>query len=458
MHQYKMNGYNIVVDTNSSSIHAVDEVAYDIISEYATDDNVDRIVEVIHNKYPEIDKEEILECCGDVQYLIDNGQLYSEDKFKDLKLDRLHEKQEVKALCLHVAHTCNLTCDYCFAGQGKFDGEDAIMSLEVGKRAIDFLIENSGDRRNLEVDFFGGEPLINWEVCKDIVRYARSIEKEHNKNFRFTLTTNGMLINDDVIEFCNNEMYNVVLSLDGRKEVHDKYRTTRDGRGSYDIIVPKFQKLVKERNNKGYYIRGTYTKENLDFTEDIFQMVDLGFDELSLEPVVTSKDDPVAIKEEDLPIVFEQYEKLANFMIKKEEEGRPITFYHYMISLDNGPCIYKRVQGCGVGSEYMAVTPQGDLYPCHQFVGNEQFKLGDIYKGITNKELREDFIDTNLYKHEECKDCWARLFCSGGCKANAYHSSGSIDGIYKEGCEIFKKRMECAIMLKVYEAEKSEDA
>lgn len=458
MHQYKMNGYNIVVDTNSSSIHAVDEVAYDIISEYATDDNVDRIVEVIHNKYPEIDKEEILECCGDVQYLIDNGQLYSEDKFKDLKLDRLHEKQEVKALCLHVAHTCNLTCDYCFAGQGKFDGEDAIMSLEVGKRAIDFLIENSGDRRNLEVDFFGGEPLINWEVCKDIVRYARSIEKEHNKNFRFTLTTNGMLINDDVIEFCNNEMYNVVLSLDGRKEVHDKYRTTRDGRGSYDIIVPKFQKLVKERNNKGYYIRGTYTKENLDFTEDIFQMVDLGFDELSLEPVVTSKDDPVAIKEEDLPIIFEQYEKLANFMIKKEEEGRPITFYHYMISLDNGPCIYKRVQGCGVGSEYMAVTPQGDLYPCHQFVGNEQFKLGDIYKGITNKELREDFIDTNLYKHEECKDCWARLFCSGGCKANAYHSSGSIDGIYKEGCEIFKKRMECAIMLKVYEAEKSEDA
>ena len=452
MHQYKMNGYNIVVDTNSSSIHVVDEVAYDVIEEYGKDPDRNRIIEKIHIKYPEIDKEEISECIDDVEDLISNGKLFSEDRYRNIKINKNYEDQDIKALCLHVAHTCNLTCDYCFAGQGKFDGPDAIMDLEVGKRAIDFLIENSGDKRNLEVDFFGGEPLINWEVCKDIVKYARSLEDKYNKNFRFTLTTNGMLIDDDVIDFCNKEMYNVVLSLDGRKEIHDKYRTSKDGRGSFDRIVPKFQKLVEKRDGKNYYMRGTFTRENLDFTEDIFEMVDLGFRELSLEPVVTKPGDPNGIREEDLPQIYDEYEKLANFMIEKREEGDPITFYHYMINLENGPCIYKRVKGCGVGTEYMAVTPQGDLYPCHQFVGNEKFKLGDIHNGITNKELREDFIDTDLYKHDECEDCWAKLFCAGGCKANAYNSTGSIKDVYKEGCDIFRKRMECAIMLKVDEA------
>lgn len=350
-----------------------------------------------------------------------------------------------------MAHTCNLNCTYCFASQGNFNGERGLMSFETGKRALDFLIENSGDRRNLEVDFFGGEPLMNWQVVKDLVRYARSIEEAHGKNFRFTLTTNGVGIDDDVIDFANREMHNVVLSLDGRREVHDRLRRTINDQGSYDMIVPKFKKLVEARGGKGYYMRGTFTHNNVDFTEDIFHMADLGFTELSMEPVVCPPEDPFALTEEDLPKLFEQYEILAKEMIRRKKAGKGFTFYHYMIDLTHGPCIYKRISGCGSGTEYFAVTPWGDLYPCHQFVGDEKYKMGDIWQGVVNEEVRQDFKLCNVYAREECKDCWARLYCSGGCAANAYHATGSIKGVYDYGCQLFKKRMECAIMMQVAE-------
>lgn len=400
----------------------------------------------------ETTREEIESCYEDVKKLVEDKVLFTKDVFENLA-DKYKKNSGnvIKALCLHVAHTCNLNCSYCFASQGKFNGERGIMSYEVGKRALDFLIENSGTRTNLEVDFFGGEPLMNWQVVKDLVKYARSIEKEHNKNFRFTLTTNGMLVDDEVIDFANKEMHNVVLSLDGRKEIHDKYRVDYLGRGSWDTIVPKFQKFVEKRGNKDYYMRGTFTHNNPDFLKDIDTMLDLGFTELSMEPVVSKPGDECALTEEDKVIIEKQYEELALKMIERRKEGRPFTFYHYMIDLTGGPCVYKRISGCGSGTEYMAVTPWGDLYPCHQFVGEEKFKLGDIYNGVTNTELQDKFRECNVYARKECKDCWAKLYCSGGCAANSYHASGDIKGIYKYGCDLFKKRIECAVMVKVDE-------
>ncbi|MGN0454562.1 MAG: thioether cross-link-forming SCIFF peptide maturase [Ruminococcus sp.] len=451
IHQYKLNGYNIVLDVFSGSIHNVDDLAYDVIALYKEKPK-DEIVDLMLSKYkddPEITREEILDVLSDVESLEKGGKLFTEDEYENLAFDFKNNNTVIKALCLHVSHTCNLNCEYCFASQGKYHGDRALMSLEVGKRAIDFLVENSGTRKNLEVDFFGGEPLMNWDTVKDIVAYARSIEKEKNKNFRFTLTTNGMLIDDDVIEFANKEMHNVVLSLDGRKEVHDRLRKTVNGKGSYDIIVPKFQEFVRRRGDKGYYIRGTFTHNNVDFTEDIFHMADLGFTELSMEPVVCSPDDPYALTYDDLPNIFRQYEILAEYMLEREKQGKPITFYHYMIDLTGGPCIYKRISGCGSGTEYMAVTPWGDLYPCHQFVGDEKYLLGNIYDGVKNKEIQNEFKMCNAYARKECKDCWAKLYCSGGCAANAYHATGSVTGVYEYGCELFKKRMECAIMMKV---------
>ena len=364
----------------------------------------------------------------------------------------LYRQHRIVQLCQHVAHTCNLNCSYCFASQGKYHGDRALMSFEVGKQALDFLMDHSGSRTNLEVDFFGGEPLMNWDVVKQLVEYARSVEKERGKNFRFTLTTNGMLIDDDVIDFANREMSNVVLSLDGRKEIHDRLRVDYAGNGSYERIVPKFQKLVEARGNKNYYMRGTFTHANPDFTKDLFHMADLGFTELSMEPVVCAPEDPAALTAEDLEIVKDQYELLAKDMLRREKEGKPITFYHYMLDLTGGPCIYKRISGCGSGTEYMAVTPWGDLYPCHQFVGEEAYKLGDIWNGVTNTALREEFRSCNAYARPECNDCWARFYCSGGCAANAFHATGSIRGVYEAGCELFRKRIECAIMMKVAEA------
>ena len=455
VHQYKLNGYNIVLDTCSGSVHVVDEVAYDIIALYP-EKNPEEIVSAIlaqHGDRPDVNEEEVRACISDVAELERAGKLYTPDTFEPMAFDFKNRSTVVKALCLHVAHTCNLSCPYCFASQGKYHGQQALMRFDVGKRALDFLMENSRDRVNLEVDFFGGEPLMNWEVVKELVAYARGQEGPRGKKFRFTLTTNGMLIDDDVIDFANREMHNVVLSLDGRKEVHDRLRVDWAGRGSYDRIVPKFQKLVERRGGKGYYMRGTFTHANPDFTKDVLHMADLGFDQLSMEPVVCAPDDPAALTAEDLPIVLEQYELLAKEMLRREREGRGFTFYHYMLDLAHGPCIYKRISGCGSGTEYMAVTPWGDLYPCHQFVGEEAYRLGDIWQGVTNTAVRDEFKTCNAYARPECADCWARLYCSGGCAANAYHASGSIRGVYEYGCELFRKRIECAVMMKAAQAE-----
>ena len=461
IHQYKLGGYNIVLDVCSGSVHVVDEVAYDMISLFEGSDR-EAVISTAAEKYAGregITRRDLEECYDQVAALRDAGQLFTPDTFEPMAVS-LKEKTAgvVKALCLHVAHTCNLNCAYCFASQGKYHGERAVMSFEVGKQALDFLIANSGTRRNLEVDFFGGEPLMNFQVVKDLVAYARSIEKEHHKNFRFTLTTNGLLIDEDVIDFANREMSNVVLSLDGRKEIHDRYRVDYAGNGSWERIVPKFQKLVAARGGKNYYMRGTFTHANPDFLQDIQQMLDLGFTELSMEPVVCAPGDPSALTEEDFPVVCEQYEKLAELMLRRDKEGRPFTFYHYMLDLSGGPCIYKRISGCGSGTEYMAVTPWGDLYPCHQFVGDEKFKLGNIWDGVTNTERRAEFAACNVYAHPECRDCWARLYCSGGCAANAYHATGAITGIYEYGCRLFRKRMECAIMVAAARALDAQDA
>ena len=457
VHQYKLNGYNIVLDSCSGSIHAVDEVAYDIIEKFKQE-SPEEIVRDLLVKYADredVTEEELYACIADVAALEKAGKLFTPDTFADMAgTFKERSGDVVKALCLHVAHTCNLNCSYCFASQGKYHGDRALMPFEVGKRALDFLIEHSGHRTNLEVDFFGGEPLMNWDVVKQLVAYARTQEEPHHKKFRFTLTTNGMLIDDDVIDFANREMSNVVLSLDGRKEIHDRLRVDYAGNGSYDRIVPKFQKLVKARGGKNYYMRGTFTHANPDFTKDLFHMADdLGFTELSMEPVVCAPDDPAALTPEDLEIVKEQYEILAKDMLRREKEGKPITFYHYMLDLTGGPCVYKRISGCGSGTEYMAVTPWGDLYPCHQFVGEEKYKLGNIWDGVTNTALREDFRACNAYARKECDDCWARLYCSGGCAANAFHATGSIRGVYEAGCELFKKRIECAIMMKVAQSQ-----
>ena len=454
VHQYKLGGYNIVLDACSGSIHAVDEVAYDIIAmfEHASEEEIVRAMLDRYSDREDVTEEELRLCIGDIRALKDAGKLFSPDTFAPLAgTFKERSGDVVKALCLHVAHTCNLNCAYCFASQGKYHGDRALMSFEVGKRALDYLVEHSGARRNLEVDFFGGEPLMNWDVVKQLVEYARSIEKEKNKNFRFTLTTNGVLIDEDVIEFSNREMSNVVLSLDGRKEIHDRLRVDFAGNGSYDRIVPKFKEFVASRGGRNYYMRGTFTHANPDFTKDVFHMADMGFTELSMEPVVCAENDPAALTPEDIEIVKKEYETLAFEMMKRKKEGRPFTFYHYMLDLTGGPCIYKRISGCGSGTEYMAVTPWGDLYPCHQFVGEEAYKLGNIWDGVTNTALREEFRSCNAYSRPECHDCWAKLYCSGGCAANAYHASGSIRGVYKPGCELFKKRIECAIMMKIDE-------
>lgn len=457
IHQYKMGGYNIVLDPNSGSVHSVDEVAYDIIGMYENH-TPEEITKEIVDRYGEkegVTPEDVAEVLNDIETLKKEGKLFSEDTYQNLAIDFKNRPTVIKAMCLHIAHDCNLACKYCFAGEGEYCGDRSLMSFEVGKQAFDFLIANSGTRKNLEVDFFGGEPLMNFEVVKQLVAYAREQEKIHNKNFRFTLTTNGVLLDEEVMDFANKEMYNVVLSLDGRKETNDRMRVSRNGKGSYDLIVPKFKEMVKRRGDKEYYIRGTYTHYNTDFTKDILHMADLGFTKLAMEPVVASPDAPYALKEEDLPILFDQYEKLAAEMVRREKNGKGFTFFHYMIDLEGGPCIAKRIAGCGVGTEYVAVTPWGDLYPCHQFVGDENYLLGNVFDGITNEEVRSRFKMCNIYTRPQCNDCFARLYCSGGCSANAYHATGSIEGIYELGCKLHRKRVECAIMMKVALAEEN---
>ena len=448
VHQYKNNGYNMVLDVCSGSVHVVDDLSYDVIALFE-DNSEDEIVKKL-SKY---DEKEVREVIEEVKELKEEGMLFTEDIYNDYIFDVKKRPTVVKALCLHIAHDCNLACKYCFAEEGEYKGDRSLMSAEVGKKALDFLVENSGNRVNLEVDFFGGEPLMNFDVVKEIVAYGRSLEKEHNKKFRFTLTTNGMLLNDEIMEFANKEMSNVVLSIDGRKEIHDLMRPTPNGKGSYDIILPKFQKFAKLRGGKSYYVRGTFTRNNLDFCEDVLHMADLGFDEISIEPVVAEEEAPYAIREEDLPKIFEQYDLLAKEMIKREKEGRGFTFFHYMIDLTGGPCVAKRLSGCGSGTEYLAVTPWGDLYPCHQFVGEDGFLLGNVFDGIQKQELVNEFKGCNVYTKEKCKDCFARFYCSGGCAANSYKFHGTLNDSYDIGCEMERKRVECALMIKAALAE-----
>lgn len=455
IHQYKAKGFNIVLDTYSGSVHAVDDITYEIISLYE-----DHSKEYIKNKLTTYNLTDVQfdEAYSEVKELEEGSMLFTNDNFADLSLDVVNRPTNVKAICLNVAHTCNLSCEYCFAKGGKYHGPDAIMTTEIAKKAIDFLISNSGNHYNLDVDFFGGEPLMNWNVVKETVEYARSLEEKYNKHFNFTLTTNGMLLDDDKIDYLNKNMKNVVLSLDGRRETHDEFRKTIGGNGSFDTVVPNFQNFVNKRGDKEYYIRGTYTANNLDFTNDVKTYLDLGFKRTSLEPVVGNSESEYALKDNDLETLYKEYEKLADMMIEAIDNNDEFIFYHYMIDLENGPCVHKRISGCGSGTEYMAITPTGDLYPCHQFVGNDDFILGDLENGIIRNDIIDTFKKCNCYSKEECKSCWANMYCSGGCAANNYNANGDINKTNEYSCKLFRKRIEMAIAIKIYEyMEKSEE-
>ena len=471
VHQYKNNGYNIVLDVNSGSVHVVDDVVYDLIrvveellgeecsaqhcsSQHCSEQSCGsqlcsgawmEKIEGLHLPYAE---EEIREALGEILALKEAGQLYAPDIYEGYIGDFKKRETVVKALCLHVAHDCNLACRYCFAEEGEYHGKRELMSVEVGKKALDFLVKNSGSRVNLEVDFFGGEPLMNFQVVKDLVAYGRSLEEPYHKKFRFTLTTNGVLLNDDIIAFANQEMSNVVLSVDGRKEVHDRMRPLAGGQGSYDLVIPKFKKVAESRNQTNYYVRGTFTHFNKDFAADVCHLADMGFEQISVEPVVASESEAYALVEADIPQILEEYDKLAVELIKRHKEGKGFQFFHFMIDLKGGPCVYKRLSGCGSGTEYLAVTPWGDLYPCHQFVGQEAFLMGNVDEGISRTDIREQFKACNVYSKEKCRNCFAKFYCSGGCAANSYHFHGNINDAYDLGCTLQRKRVECAIMIK----------
>lgn len=466
IHQYQNNGYSIVLDVNSGAVHVVDELCYDAIAQLTAGEEPDlaalerpetleKLQAALGDRY---ESGQIREVWEDIKELTREGRLFTRDVFEPMIDQVKQRKTVVKALCLHIAHDCNLACKYCFAEEGEYHGRRALMSYEVGKKALDFLIASSGNRRNLEVDFFGGEPLMNWQVVKDLVAYGRQQEKLHDKHFRFTVTTNGVLLNDEIQEFINQEMDNVVLSLDGRREVNDAMRPFRNGKGSYDLIVPKFQKLADSRNQERYYVRGTFTRNNLDFSNDVLHFADLGFKQMSIEPVVGDESDPYAIREEDIPKICEEYDRLAKLMIEREREGKGFNFFHFMIDLEGGPCVSKRLSGCGSGTEYLAVTPWGDLYPCHQFVGREEFLMGNVDEGITHPEIADEFRGCSVYSKEKCRSCFAKFYCSGGCMANAYNFHGTIHEAYDIGCEMQRKRVECAIMMKAALADASDEA
>ena len=458
IHQYKNNGFNIVLDVNSGSVHVVDDVVYDVIpvAFEALDKGIEeeKLSNIVSNslkdKYPQADLQEAL---AEILELKKEGLLGTEDIYENYIIDFKKRETLVKALCLHIAHDCNLACKYCFAEEGEYHGRRALMSFEVGKKALDFLVANSGNRVNLEVDFFGGEPLMNWQVVKDLVKYGRSLEKPHNKKFRFTLTTNGILLNDEIIEFLNQEMSNEVLSIDGRKEINDLMRPHRGGQGSYDSIVPRFKKVAESRKQMNYYVRGTFTRNNLDFAEDVMHLADLGFKQISVEPVVAAAEEDYALREEDIPGLLKEYDRLAVELLRRQKEGRGVNFFHFMIDLKGGPCVAKRLSGCGSGTEYLAVTPWGDFYPCHQFVGKEEFLMGNVDEGITRTDIRDEFKTCNVYAKEKCRNCFAKFYCSGGCAANSYNFHGNINDAYDLGCELQRKRIECAIMIKAALAE-----
>ena len=457
IHCYQNNGYNIVLDVNSGAIHLVDELVYELIPflevYYKNGKTKEEIAEAAANQKKQISADELKEALEEIESLVEAEMLYTEDEYEAYITDFKKRETVVKALCLHIAHDCNLACKYCFAEEGEYHGRRELMSFEVGKKALDFLVANSGNRINLEVDFFGGEPLMNFDVVKDLVQYGRSLEEKNHKKFRFTLTTNGVLLNDDIMEFANKEMANVVLSIDGRKDVHDFMRPFRKGQGSYDLIVPKFQKLAESREQMNYYVRGTFTRNNLDFAEDVLHLADLGFEQISVEPVVAGEEEEYAITETDIPAIKEEYDKLAKALLERTEQGNGVNFFHFMIDLEGGPCVAKRLSGCGSGTEYLAVTPWGDFYPCHQFVGQEEFIMGNVDTGVVKTEIRDEFKGCNVYAKENCKQCFAKFYCSGGCAANSYNFHGNINDTYDIGCELQRKRVECAIMIKAAQAE-----
>ena len=444
IHQFKFENSNVVMDIHSGSVHLVDEVTYAIVKA-AESLSKEEVIEKYKETFP---REEVGEAYDELMSLKEQGMLYTPDQYANLVPAFMEREPVVKALCLHVAHDCNLKCRYCFAGEGEYHGFRGLMSFDVAKKAVDFIIENSKHRKNIEIDFFGGEPLMNWEVCKQTVEYARSREADTGKSFRFTMTTNGVLLNDEIIDYLNENMYNVVLSLDGRKEVNDHMRPTANGKSSYDVILPKFKRLVEKRQGKQYYVRGTFTHHNLDFMEDVKHIIGEGFKEVSVEPVVAPSNMDYALQTEDIAPICSEYEKLAKYLLAKTKDEKGFNFFHFQIDLEGGPCIHKRLAGCGSGTEYLAVTPEGDLYPCHQFVGLDEFKMGTVEEGITNMEMRHKFEKCNVYSKEECASCWAKFYCSGGCAANAYNFHGDIHHVYEIGCELQKKRIECAIGIK----------
>ena len=463
IHQYVSNGYQIVLDVNSGSVHVVDELTYQVIplveealaQRFTT---VEALTAYVAERLSEEeDSADLQEVVGELLELKEAGMLFTEDIYENYIGAFQNRETVVKALCLHIAHDCNLACKYCFAEEGEYHGRRALMSYEVGRKALDFLVTNSGNRVNLEVDFFGGEPLMNWQVVKDLVAYGRSLEDVHHKKFRFTLTTNGVLLDDEVLEFVNREMANVVLSIDGRKEIHDLMRPHRGGQGSYDEVVPKYKKVAKSRGQMNYYVRGTFTRNNLDFAQDVLHLADEGFEQISVEPVVAADTEDYALREEDVPAILAEYDKLALEFIRRKKEGKGFNFFHFMIDLEGGPCVAKRLSGCGSGTEYLAVTPWGDFYPCHQFVGQEEFLMGNVEEGIIRKDIRDQFKACNVYAKEKCKNCFAKFYCSGGCAANAYNFSGGIDGTYDLGCELQRKRVECAIMIKAALADEEKE-
>lgn len=446
IHKFKQNGMYILLDVNSGGVHIIDELTYDLL-DYVSDPPAEECpqaaIEALSGKYSAAD---LRECYAELYSLYKDKILFSEDDYEKYALSAV--ASPVKAMCLLIAQDCNLRCEYCFAGKGDYGKGRTLMDFETGKKAIDFLIQKSANRRNLELDFFGGEPLMNFNVVKQIVEYARKQEKLHDKNFRFTITTNGTLLSDDKIEFINKEMYNVVLSVDGRKCVNDRMRKRVDGKGSYDLFMPKFKKLVEKRGDKEYYVRGTYTKYNMDFTEDILSLYDEGFDQISIEPVMADPNEPYALTAADLPRIFEEYEKLSDKIKEIRANGKFINFFHFMLDLDQGPCAIKRLRGCGCGNEYVAISPDGDIYPCHQFVGIDEYKMGSLNDGTFDTEMKMDFARAHVYSKPECRKCWAKFYCSGGCNANNYIYAGDIHNAYKLSCDIEKKRLECAIALK----------
>lgn len=449
IHKFKAKDVCILLDTNSGGVHVIDDVTFDLLDHAEPPFEKEcpkNVMDILKENYTE---EEIKEAYADILELYDNKLLYSDDVYGDYS--KTVVESPIKAMCLHISHDCNLRCKYCFASTGDFGKGRKLMPFEVGKAAIDFLLEKSVGRENLEVDFFGGEPLMNFDVVKQIVEYARSKEEEYHKNFRFTITTNGMLLDDDTIDYINKEMYNVVLSIDGRKEVNDRMRVRVDGSGCYDRILPKFKKLVDGRGDKEYYVRGTYTKYNLDFSEDVMHLYEAGFDEISVEPVIESPEEAYAITEGDLDQIYAEYDKLVDRIGAIRKNGKHINFFHFMIDLDQGPCVIKRLRGCGSGNEYVSITPDGDIYPCHQFVGHDEYKMGNIEEGTFNNDIKKEFAGCHVYSKPACQECWARFYCSGGCNANNFVFNGDIHKAYELSCKIQRKRIECAILMKVLE-------